>query len=172
MGNICLQNNNTILDLFTFDLSTFFVEEDYYETHSCEEHGVLMVDYQKPLPWTELSLFDTVSFRFFSEKRKIDGGNYINVNFNAEPYKINLQSVDTLVNQVVSIYGKDNCNRKDLTETEKTFFKKTTIEREWTVGEGKNVYTIKILVVNGTCCTLAILFLNNLIPFITNPVLL
>ncbi len=72
---------NNIIELFTFDLTTFFFEEDFEEVDCHEEKGVLMVEYQKQLPWVELKLFDRVIFRVFNDKDNIVGSSHINVKF-------------------------------------------------------------------------------------------
>jgi hypothetical protein len=73
------KNPKNIIELFTFDLTTFFYEEDYEEIESQEIDGVFMIEYEKALPWTELGLFEKVFFRIFNDKTNIVGSSHINV---------------------------------------------------------------------------------------------
>ena len=80
-----------IIELFTFDLTTFFIEDDYEEISCIEEAGVFMIEYEKVLPWTEHGLFNSVVFRVFNDKKNIVGSNHINVRFSttASSEKVN-----------------------------------------------------------------------------------
>ncbi len=158
---------SNILDLFTYDLTTFFYIDDYEIVDSVEKDGVLMVEYEKNLPWTELNLFDSVVFRVFTEKASINSGSHVNVKFTATPEKENQANFETLLSQLVKIYGNDNQHLALLTDNEKKQFNTQTIERQWTIGTGKKVYTIVLRKPVNEPILLSILFFNHLASFIS-----
>lgn len=159
---------STILDLFTFDLTTFFLEEDYEEVICMEEAGVFMIEYEKRLPWIELDLFDNVVFRVFSEKRNITGSSHINVDFPVEQKIIDEKRLQVLVNKLTEICGKDDENKGDWNNLDNTKLNSGLIERFWTRGEGKNVYTIKLTYIKSVGLTFKILFFNHLLNLTQN----
>ncbi len=157
---------NNILDLFTYDLSTFFYIDDYEIIDSIEKDGVLMVEYEKSLPWTELQLFDNVLFRVFTEKGNINSGSHVNIKLNAEPEKSNVIAFEKLIHALVDIYGNDSNNMGPLTLPEKSVFETNHIERQWTIGTGKKVYTIVLRKTPNETISLTVLFFNHLTTLI------
>lgn len=155
-----------IIELFTFDLTTFFFEDDYEEISSNEKEGVFMIEYEKILPWTELGLFNSVVFRVFNDKKNIIGSNHINVRFTSqidEPY--NNKNLIKLINKLNKIYGFDDENRGDWDNSETANNTIVKIIRQWTLGEGKYIYTVRLRIKNNTLL-LEILFFNHLLELI------
>lgn len=157
-----------IIELFTFDLTTFFYEEDYEEISSKEEQGVLMIEYEKNLPWTEMDLFEKVIFRVFSDKTNLDGSNHINVRFPSEAEASNLKNTAKLINALYRIYGSDDENKGEWTSSDESIFKAPGLLRQWTLGEGKLIYTVKLDYTQNHQLILHILFFNHLTQLINN----
>ncbi len=154
-----------IIELFTFDLTTFFYEDDYEEISSTEKGGVFMIEYEKILPWTELGLFNSVVFRVFNDKNNIVGSNHINVRFSSIIEEYPNQDVMKLVHKLTKIYGNDDDNEGTWAESDEKAFKEGTLRRQWTLGEGKFIYTVRIVMNNNTL-KLEILFFNHLLDLI------
>ena len=155
-----------IIELFTFDLTTFFFEDDYEEISSNEKEGVFMIEYEKTLPWTELGLFNSVVFRVFNDKNNIIGSNHINVRFTSQIDELeNNKNLIKLVNKLNKIYGFDDENHGGWTESDNTNNEAVKIIRQWTLGEGKYIYTVRIRIKNNTVL-LEILFFNHLLELI------
>lgn len=155
-----------IIELFTFDLTTFFYEEDYEEISCDEQDGVFMIEYEKSLPWIELDLFNKVVFRVFNDKNNIIGSNHINVSFPADDEQLTLQNLKKLVNKINKIYGWDDENRGEWTTSDETNFNEGFLERQWTLGEGKYIYSVKINLTPRDGLVLKILFFNHLLELI------
>lgn len=158
-----LSEPKNILELFTFDLTTFFFEEDYEEIDCCEEKGVFMVEYKKSLPWLELDLFDYVIFRVFNDKENIIGSSHINVKL---PANIQFQSEDLVIkltNALFNIYGWDDESNGSWTNQDLPLYKKGAYYRNWTLGEGKYVYSVKVRQDKNKSVSLQILFFNHLL---------
>lgn len=160
------KNPKNIIELFTFDLTTFFYEEDYEEIESQEIEGVFMVEYEKVLPWTELGLFEKVFFRIFNDKTNIVGSSHINVTLPANPEYVDIEKTANLINSLFRIYGWDDENRGEWSETDKTEFEDRVFERQWTLGEGKFIYSVKVTYNSKYGLHLKILFFNHLLDLI------
>ncbi|MBE9466799.1 MAG: hypothetical protein IMY72_00600 [Bacteroidetes bacterium] len=154
------KKGKTILDLFTYDLTTFFYGE-YEEVDSEETEETFMIVYEKKLPWTELNAFDTLQFRVFFDKHNITGSNPINVKLLAKDTIIDIDNVKSVVENVFDVYGKDDDERAEWTNQDKIDFFSKKLKRIWTIEKGVSFVTVyynedEKLVLN-------ILFLNNLI---------
>ena len=95
-----------IIELFTFDLTTFFYEDDYEEIACIENEGVFMIEFEKMLPWTELGLFNTVIFRVFNDKRNTIGSSHINIRLTTEINSKSKKHIIKLVNKLNIIYSR------------------------------------------------------------------
>jgi hypothetical protein len=155
-----------IIDLFTFDLSTFFLEEDYVEVSCDEQEGVFMIEYEKMLPWIELDLFTKVVFRVFNDKKNIIGSNHINVSFPTEQENVSQAPVKKLVYKLSRIYGSDDENRADWTANDEKDFNNGFLERQWTLGEGKYIYSVRLSMNPKDGLILKIIFFNHLLGLI------
>jgi len=154
-----------IIELFTFDLTTFFFEDDYEEISSNEKDGVFMIEYEKALPWTELGLFNTVVFRVFNDKKNLNGSNHINVRFSYNITDFPNKHIIKLVNKINKIYGFDDENRGEWSENENNYLTTNQLIRQFTLGEGKNIYTVR-LSTKDKVLLLEILFFNHLVELI------
>lgn len=155
-----------IIELFTFDLTTFFYEEDYEEVGSDEKDGVFMIEYEKNLPWIEHDLFQKVVFRIFNDKNNIVGSNHINVEFPANEQDVSPEKVSKLINKLTQIYGWDDENRGNWNDQDESNFADKIFERQWTLGEGKYIYSVRIMYNHKDGLTLKILFFNHLLELI------
>ncbi|MGD9994690.1 MAG: hypothetical protein AB7S69_15440 [Salinivirgaceae bacterium] len=155
-----------IIELFTFDLTSFFMEEDFSEVLCEESDGVFMIEYEKILPWCEHDLFEKVVYRVFNDKKNIIGSNHINVRFQAQGDKLNLENAKNLVNKLHKTYGWDDENRIEWTADDEQDFNNSGLKRQWTLGEGKYIYQVKVNQSKTTGLTLTILFFNNLLHLI------
>jgi hypothetical protein len=160
------RNPKNIIELFTFDLSTFFYEEDYEEVQSQEGDGVFMVEYEKILPWTEMGLFEKVQFRLFNDKTNIVGSSHINVTLPATQHLVEIEKVATLLNSLYNIYGWDDENRGTWNDNDVHDFLEKSLERQWTLGEGKYIYSVKVTCNQKYGLLLKILFFNHLLELI------
>jgi hypothetical protein len=158
-----LKEPKNIIELFTFDLTSFFYEEDYTEIHSEEVDGIFMIEYSKELPWIEHELFENVVFRVFNDKANIVGGNHINVNLAATPEKLTVEKVHKLVDQLYQIYSYDDENKGQWSQSDLGDFQQKTLERLWTLGENKNIYSVKLTYSSKYGLELKILFFNHLL---------
>jgi hypothetical protein len=161
-------NPKNIIELFTFDLTTFFFEEDYEEVQSQEGEGVFMVEYEKILPWIEMGLFEKVQFRVFNDKTNIIGSNHINVMLPATESLVDVEKVAHLLNSLYNIYGWDDENRGEWSDYDHHDFLEKSLERQWTLGEGKYIYSIKVTFNQKYGLLLKILFFNHLLELIGN----
>lgn len=150
----------TILDLFTYDLTTFFYD-DYEEVDSEETPATIMIVYQKGLPWKELEIFDAVQFRIFFDKESITGSNPVNVKFVSEEKSASVDDLKNIVDKIIDLYGEDDYRKGEWdNEDEKAFIDKN-FRRVWTIEKGESFVSIEFSEENGI--TLSILFFNNLI---------
>lgn len=156
-----------IIELFTFDLTTFFYEDDYEEIACTENEGVFMIEFEKVLPWKELGLFETVIFRVFNDKKNIVGSNHINVRFTSQINDNTKKYIIKLVNKLNTIYGFDDENLGPWTETDDSALESLKLKRLWTLGEGKNIYAIRLLI-NNNELVLEVMFFNHLVELIKN----
>lgn len=158
-----LYNNKNILDLFIYDLSTFFLDEDYKQV-SCEEiQGLFMIEYEKTLPWTELNIFTKVRFRVFNDKKNIIGSNHINATLFNEGIILTNLEVKNVVDKLYEIYGKDDNNKGEWTEEDEIDYKENIFNRTWTLGDGIDVYSITLNISPYKELMLNILFFTNLL---------
>lgn len=155
-----------IIELFTFDLTSFFMEEDFTEVTCEESDGVFMIEYEKILPWCEHDLFDSVVYRVFNDKKNIIGSNHINVRFQAKGDKVILENAKNLTNKLHKTYGWDDENRIVWSAEDEQHFNSSMLKRQWTLGEGKYIYQVKINQSQTAVLTLTILFFNNLLHLI------
>ncbi len=169
INNLCqkkiieLLKNKNILDLFLYDLSTFFYDKDYQKV-SCEEiQGHFMIEYEKILPCTELNIFDKVRFRVFNDKENIIGSNHINVTLFNDGIILTNSEVKNIVNKLYNIYGKDDNNKGEWTKEDELDVKANIFGRVWTLGQGLNVYSISISISPYKELLLNILFFTNLL---------
>lgn len=157
----------TILDILTFDLSTFFYGE-YQEVKSEEEEGTFMIDYEKKLPWSEFDIFDHLQFRVFNDKKNIHGSNHINAILMNRETSFGEEKVISMIDKIFQIYGKDDLQKERWTENDSKFFKNKEFERIWTIGKDKDIYTIQIKFDEQDRLCLSILFLTNLLRVTNN----
>jgi hypothetical protein len=152
------KKEKSILDCFTYNLSTFFYDE-YEEIDSEETPATFMIVYQKRLPWKELGIFDTVQFRIFFDKETITGSNPVNVRFVS---KINEQAeLKNIVNKVFSIYGTDDLQYGEWNQEDEKKLAEDTFRRVWTIEKGECFVSIENTKADGI--SLNILFFNNMI---------
>ena len=154
-----------IIELFTFDLTTFFYEDDYEEISCIEQDGVFMIEYEKILPWTELNLFNSVVFRVFNDKKNIVGSNHINVRFSTDIVEGVHINISKLVHKLYNIYGSDDDNNNDWSDNDKKKIETESLIRQWTLGEGKYIYTIRVYIKEGKLL-FETLFFNHLLELI------
>lgn len=154
-----------IIELFTFDLTTFFYEDDYEEIACVENDGVFMIEFEKMLPWTELGIFNTIIFRLFNEKRNVIGSRHINVRLTAEINDKSKKSIIKIVNKLNIIYGSDDDNTSEWTTNDDASLYSSTFNRQWTLGDGNKIYTIRLFAQKNTII-LTILFFNHLVEHI------
>ncbi len=155
-----------ILGLFSFDLTRFFADNDYSEIESTDEEGVIMVEFEKEFPLTELGMFDKVCFRLFNEKDNIVASNHINVTFPASPHYASKEYTMSLVNALFEIYGYDDDRKGEWTDTDAKSFADKDFDRQWTIGSDKRVYAIKLSFTEKHGLYLKIFFFNRLMESI------
>lgn len=156
-------NNKSVLDLFIYDLSKFFLDEDYDEI-SCEEiQGLFMIEYEKVLPWTELNIFDKARFRVFNDKKNIIGSNHINLSLLNDGIILSSNEVKNVVNKIYEIYGNDDNNKGEWTQEDEIDYKENIFGRVWTLGDGVDVYSITLNIRPTKQLMLNILFFTNLL---------
>ena len=152
-----------ILDIITYDLSTFFYEDDYEEVYSEEILDTFLIDYQKKLPWKEFGIFDRVIFRVFTEKSNLTGTNHINVTFYSEELIVPEEKVFSLLSDLEDLYGTDDNRRGLWQEEEKVNVANGDVVRMWTLGEEQNVYSVRFRYQKGNGMELQIMFYTNLL---------
>jgi hypothetical protein len=152
------KKEKSILDCFTYNLSTFFHDE-YEEIDSEETPATFMIVYQKKLPWKELGIFEIVQFRIFFDKETITGSNPVNVKFVSkidDPL-----ALKNIVNRVYSIYGTDDMQRGEWNPEDEKKLEEENFRRVWTIEKGESFVSIEKTESDGI--TLNILFFNNMI---------
>lgn len=155
-----VKKEKSILDLFTYDLTTFFYGQ-YEEVDSEETEGTFMIVYERKLPWVELKIFDTVQFRVFFDKENITGSNPINVKFIVKDNEITIDHLKYILSKVYEIYGKDDKDEGEWTEFDDKAFEEYTFNRIWTIEKGESF--VSIFYTKEEKLVLNILFFNNLI---------
>jgi hypothetical protein len=153
------KKEKSILDLFTYDLTTFFYGE-YEEVESHDTEAMFMIVYQRNLPWEEMGFLDTVQFRVFFDKNNFTGSNPINVRLLCTKNEITAEKIENLFEVIVDLYGNDDTGMGIWTEKDNTAFESKTLERRWSIQEGESFITIYY---NENGFELNILFLNNII---------
>lgn len=159
-----------ILELFSFDLTKFFADNDYNEIGSKDEEGVIMVEFEKEFPLPELDLFDKVYFRLFNEKDNIVASNHINVTFPATLQYLTKENAMNLVNALYGIYGYDDDRRGEWSDADTKLFLDKDLDRQWTIGNDKRVYAIKLSYTDKHGFYLKIFFFNRLMESIKSNV--
>lgn len=158
-----VKTNNTeqtILDCFTYDLTSFFFDE-YKEIDSEETPATVMIVYEKELPWLELDVFNAVQFRIFFDKENLTGSNPVNVKFISKEKKGSLSNLQRIVDKVISIYGQDDYRKGDWDESDENAFTAKQFRRVWTVEQGESFISIEYNETDGI--NLNILFFNNML---------
>lgn len=151
----------TILDLFTYDLTTFFYE-DYKEVNSEEILDTVLIDYEKNLPWKEFDVFNRVVFRVFIEKTNITGTNHINVTFYADE-GYTKEHIMRIVEKVTRITGIDDNRKGFWSSSDDENFEKGHVDRMWTLGKNENIYSLRLIYDKNDGLQLSILFFTNLL---------
>ena len=152
-----------ILDIITYDLSTFFYEDDYEEVYSEEILDTFLIDYRKKLPWKEFGIFDRIIFRVFTEKSNLTGTNHINVTFHSEELTVPHDKAMILLTDLENLYGSDDNRRGLWQEEEKVKVESGQIMRMWTLSEELNVYSVRLRYTIEKGMELQIMFYTNLL---------
>lgn len=155
------QEPKTILDLFTYDLTTFFLE-DYKEVNSEEILDTVLIDYEKILPWKEFDIFNRVLFRVFIEKTNVTGTNHINVTFFADDGCAK-KDVIKIVERITRITGIDDNRKGFWSNTDDVNFDLGKASRMWTLGRNENIYSLRLGYSHESGLQLSILFFTNLL---------
>lgn len=150
----------SILDIFTYDLTTFFYGQ-YEEIDSEETEGTFMIVYERNLPWIELDIFNVVQFRVFFDKANITGSNPINVKFIVRDQKVGLEDIKRVVARVEEIYGVDDKGDSGWTEETDKEVETFAFSRIWTIEKGESF--VSVFYTEDEQLVLNILFFNNLI---------
>lgn len=155
------KKEKTVLDLFTYDLTSFFYG-NYEEVDSEETEATFMIVYEKELPWSELKIFDYVQFRVFYDKETITGSNPINVRFICKNKTVTLEHIQYVVDQMFQVCGMDDLGAGEWIESDVKSCENKSFKRVWTLARGESFtsvyYDTDGLVLN-------ILFFNNLLKF-------
>lgn len=160
-------NNRTILDLLTFDLSTFFYG-DYQEINSEEQGEMFLIDYEKELPWVEFEIFDYLQFRIFNDKKNIHGSNHINAILINKEFAFTIENTQEFLNEIFQLYGKDDNNQTECNEKDIQDFHEKKLEHIWTIGKTDDLYTIKISFNAQKQFCLSIILFTNLLKKTNN----
>lgn len=153
------KKEKSVLDLFTYDLTTFFYGE-YEEVESHDTEAMFMIVYHRKLPWSEMDLLDDVQFKVFFDKHNFTGSNPINVRLYNVKAQITLPKIKALVRSVVDLYGTDTNGRGLWDDEDQQGFDSVLWERKWSIQEGESFITIYY---NESGLEMNILFLNNII---------
>lgn len=153
------KEEKTILDILTYDLTTFFYGK-YKEVDSQDTEAMVMIVYERELPWVEYELFDTVQFRVFFDKKNFTGSNPINVKLYSKEQPIDIENIKKLVNTIAEVYKNDNHRKSFWTDEDEKEFNSGNWNRRWTIQEGESFIT---LYYEEGKFEMNILFLNNLI---------
>jgi hypothetical protein len=155
------KQEQSILDCFTYDLTSFF-SDDYNEIDSEETPATVMIVYEKELPWQEFDVFDTIQFRIFFDKESITGSNPINVRFLSKNKIKDVDILKTIINKIASIYGNDNFGRMEWnSKDDQIISSKNKYRRVWTIEHGESFVSVELNDDGGIF--LDILFFNNLL---------
>ncbi|MDA3865552.1 MAG: hypothetical protein PF489_02255 [Salinivirgaceae bacterium] len=153
------KKEKSVLDLFTYDLTTFFYGE-YKEVESFDTEAMFMIVYERKLPWNEMNLLDNVQFKVFFDKNNFTGSNPINVRLFSTESEITPKKVARLVNSIVELYGNDDYEGGEWSDTEEEAFTAYKWDRKWSIQEGESFITMNY---DGETFEMNILFLNNII---------
>ena len=154
------KKEKSILDCFTYDLSSFFFDE-YEEIASEETPATVMIVYEKKLPWNELEVFDVVQFRIFFDKESLTGSNPVNVKFISRAKKGTVKHLSKIIDKVVSIYGHDDYRKGAWDELDESDYEAKQLRRVWTIEQGESFISVEFNESDGI--VLNILFFNNML---------
>ncbi|PLX23805.1 MAG: hypothetical protein C0599_03700 [Salinivirgaceae bacterium] len=153
------KKEKSILDLFTYDLTTFFYGE-YEEVESHDTEAMFMIVYERNLPWEEMGFLDKVQFRVFFDKNNFTGSNPINVRLLCTKSEVTPDNIEKLFESIVELYGSDDTGMGLWTDEDNIAYDNKTLERRWSIQEGESFITVYF---NENGFELNILFLNNII---------
>lgn len=159
-----------ILELFTFDLTTFFVQDDFEIVGFVEEGDLFMVEYKKNLPWLEFDLFDHIILRVLHDKKNFLSNSRVNLRLSANKKTVTVENVKYLTNQLAEIYSTDDKKKEEWNEQDANNLQHLTFERTWTFEENKYVYTIKLNQTPTGNLELHIFFFNHFLKIIKQTV--
>lgn len=157
---------NNILELFSYDLTKFFADNDYNEIQSKDIEDVFMVEFEKRFPHVELGMFERVIFRMFNNKTNINGSNHVNVTMVANNRYITKDRLKSLSDSLYDIYGFDDDGKGEWGNVDEKEFADKDFERQWTVGDGRRVYAIKLSYTDSRGLILKIFFFNRLLELL------
>ncbi|MDA3865973.1 MAG: hypothetical protein PF489_04395 [Salinivirgaceae bacterium] len=150
-----------VLDLFTYDLTTFFYE-DYNEINSEEILDTVLIDYEKTLPWKELEVFNRVVFRVFIEKSNVTGTNHINVTCFADDGYAK-EDLVKIIEKITRIAGIDDNRKGFWSDSDDENYENGFIDRMWTLGKNDNIYSLRLTYDPEQGPQFSILFFTNLL---------
>lgn len=153
------KKEQTILDVFTYDITSFFYGE-YEEVESIDTESMFMIVYERMLPWVEHDCFDAIQFRVFFDKENFTGSNPVNVRLYAKNILPEVQNIGKLIERIHKIYGPDDEGNVQFSATDEAQVAARDFSRRWTIEKGESFVTIYY---NEKGFELNILFLNNLI---------
>ncbi len=157
-----------ILEMLSFDLTKFFADSDYMEIQSKEFDDIYMMEFEKKFPHVELGLFEKVIFRLFNNKKNVSASNHINVTMPANSRYVTKDRVKSLINSLFDIYGYDDDRKGEWEDTDTRNFLDKDLERQWTIGNDKLVYTIRFSYTERHGLILKIFFFNRLLELLKN----
>jgi hypothetical protein len=153
------KKERSILDVFTYDLTTFFYGE-YQEVESHDTEAMFMIVYERKLPWEEIGFLDTIQFRVFFDKNNFTGSNPINVKLLCNNNDVTKDDIKKVFESIVDLYGDDDTGIGLWADEDEAAFENKTLERRWSIQEGESFITVYY---NENGFELNILFLNNII---------
>lgn len=163
-------NTKNILELFTFDLTSFFVQDDFEIIGVVEEGDIFMVEYKKTLPWLEFELFDHSILRVLHDKKNFLSHSRVNLRLVADKKLVTPKHVKYLTNQLAEVYSSDDKKNGKWNKQDEENLKKLTFERTWTFEENKYAYTIKVNQSQTGSLELHIFFFNHFLKIIKQTV--
>ena len=107
------RNKGTILDLIPIDFKKLLLKEPNSKNIKKEHNTVTFIDYHYILEIPVIDIFDKITLKIFSEKRKIKSDITVNV-FLSSTNKSSTIHIDKVIRKIVKIYGKDEFDEGDL----------------------------------------------------------
>jgi len=113
-----ISRSDSLLRFINFDVNEIIESSLEYNREIDENGEIKYIDYINVLPTPFLNIFNTIKIKIFGSNKFFDSNIQTHLFFHTENNLINLKDIDDLTKLLISIYGEDNGNSKELNDYE------------------------------------------------------